>query len=136
MTCSFVDFGRGTAVTMKNMLETSFPGINVLLENYPPPLPKRLLRLHLAGGVDFGEAVWREGVGRRCPGGGEVEGVPGGGGQIIWLWGLSLRGCGEGGRCEDEALYRRSLGGGAQRAEDLVDGGGDDDVGIGGEGEV
>jgi selT/selW/selH-like putative selenoprotein len=28
---------------MKNMLETSFPGINVILENYPAPLPKRLL---------------------------------------------------------------------------------------------
>ena len=28
---------------MKNMLENSFPGVNVLLDNYPPPLPKRLL---------------------------------------------------------------------------------------------
>lgn len=28
---------------MKNMLETQFPGINVILANYPPPLPKRLL---------------------------------------------------------------------------------------------
>jgi len=28
---------------MKNMLETAFPGINVVLANYPPPLPKRLL---------------------------------------------------------------------------------------------
>ena len=28
---------------MKNMLETAFPGINVNLANYPPPLPKRLL---------------------------------------------------------------------------------------------
>lgn len=36
-------FGRGTAVTMKNMLESQFPGINVVLANYPPPLPKRLL---------------------------------------------------------------------------------------------
>ncbi|KAG6437076.1 hypothetical protein SASPL_101985 [Salvia splendens] len=36
-------FGRGTAVTMKNMLESQFPGINVILANYPPPLPKRLL---------------------------------------------------------------------------------------------
>lgn len=35
--------GRGNAVTMKNMLESSFPGINVVLANYPPPLPKRLL---------------------------------------------------------------------------------------------
>lgn len=30
-------------MTMKNMLESSFPGINVVLANYPPPLPKRLL---------------------------------------------------------------------------------------------
>lgn len=30
-------------MTMKNMLETAFPGINVILANYPPPLPKRLL---------------------------------------------------------------------------------------------
>lgn len=28
---------------MKNMLESQFPGINVVLANYPPPLPKRLL---------------------------------------------------------------------------------------------
>ncbi|KAF6153659.1 hypothetical protein GIB67_027526 [Kingdonia uniflora] len=38
-----IAFGRGNAVTMKKMLETSFPGIDVLLANYPPPLPKRLL---------------------------------------------------------------------------------------------
>ncbi|GMI97175.1 SELT-like protein precursor [Hibiscus trionum] len=37
--CSY----RGTAVTMKKMLETQFPGIDVILDNYPPPLPKRLL---------------------------------------------------------------------------------------------
>ncbi|XP_057955139.1 selT-like protein [Malania oleifera] len=37
--CSY----RGTAVTMKKMLETSFPGIDVVLANYPPPLPKRVL---------------------------------------------------------------------------------------------
>ncbi|KAG9134144.1 hypothetical protein Leryth_004827 [Lithospermum erythrorhizon] len=37
--CSY----RGTAVTMKNMLEAQFPGISVVLANYPPPLPKRLL---------------------------------------------------------------------------------------------
>ena len=30
-------------MTMKNMLETQFPGINVVLANYPPPLPKRVL---------------------------------------------------------------------------------------------
>ncbi|XP_073009759.1 selT-like protein [Typha latifolia] len=37
--CSY----RGTAMTMKKMLETSFPGLHVVLENYPPTLPKRLL---------------------------------------------------------------------------------------------
>ncbi|XP_062207327.1 selT-like protein [Phragmites australis] len=37
--CSY----RGTAMTMKRMLETSFPGIHVVLENYPPPFPKRTL---------------------------------------------------------------------------------------------
>ncbi|CAN6458518.1 unnamed protein product [Victoria cruziana] len=37
--CSY----RGTALTMKKMLETSFPGINVVLSNHPPTLPKRLL---------------------------------------------------------------------------------------------
>ncbi|KAL8260633.1 hypothetical protein R6Q59_028586 [Mikania micrantha] len=37
--CSY----RGNAVTMKNMLESDFPGLNVVLANYPPPLPKRLL---------------------------------------------------------------------------------------------
>lgn len=30
-------------MTMKNMLETAYPGINIVLANYPPPLPKRLL---------------------------------------------------------------------------------------------
>lgn len=30
-------------MTMKKMLETSFPGLHVVLENYPPTLPKRLL---------------------------------------------------------------------------------------------
>ncbi|TYI64701.1 hypothetical protein E1A91_D09G106400v1 [Gossypium mustelinum] len=37
--CSY----RGTAVTMKKMLEAQFPGIDVILDNYPPSLPKRLL---------------------------------------------------------------------------------------------
>ncbi|KAF5750819.1 SELT-like protein precursor [Tripterygium wilfordii] len=37
--CSY----RGNAVTMKNMLETAFPGIDVILANHPPPLPKGLL---------------------------------------------------------------------------------------------
>lgn len=34
---------RGTAVTMKNMLDIAFPGTEVILANYPPSLPKRLL---------------------------------------------------------------------------------------------
>ena len=34
---------RGTAVTMKNMLEIALPGTEVILANYPPTLPKRLL---------------------------------------------------------------------------------------------
>ncbi|KAI4353369.1 hypothetical protein L6164_002327 [Bauhinia variegata] len=37
--CSY----KGTAVNVKNMLESSFPGINVVLANYPPPFPKQLL---------------------------------------------------------------------------------------------
>ncbi|XP_075510254.1 selT-like protein isoform X1 [Primulina tabacum] len=40
--CSSCSY-RGTAVTMKNMLESQFPGMHVVLANYPPPLPKRLL---------------------------------------------------------------------------------------------
>ncbi|KAL9242598.1 hypothetical protein vseg_016584 [Gypsophila vaccaria] len=40
--CSSCSF-KGTAVTMKNMLETQFPGIHVALANYPPPAPKRIL---------------------------------------------------------------------------------------------
>ncbi|XP_030537404.1 selT-like protein [Rhodamnia argentea] len=40
--CSSCSY-RGTAVTMKKMLETQFPGIDVVLANYPPPLPKRIL---------------------------------------------------------------------------------------------
>ncbi|MCL7025951.1 hypothetical protein MKW94_022273 [Papaver nudicaule] len=40
--CSSCSY-RGNAVTMSKMLETSFPGIEVILENYPAPLPKRLL---------------------------------------------------------------------------------------------
>ncbi|XP_010454003.1 PREDICTED: selT-like protein isoform X1 [Camelina sativa] len=39
VSCSF----KGTAVTMKKMLETAFPGLDVILANYPPPAPKRLL---------------------------------------------------------------------------------------------
>ncbi|KAF3789460.1 SelT-like protein [Nymphaea thermarum] len=37
--CSY----RGTALTMKKMLETSFPGLNIVLSNHPPTLPKRML---------------------------------------------------------------------------------------------
>uniref|UniRef100_A0A0D9V7F7 SelT-like protein n=1 Tax=Leersia perrieri TaxID=77586 RepID=A0A0D9V7F7_9ORYZ len=37
--CSY----RGNAMTVKQMLETSFPGIHVVLENYPPPFPKNTL---------------------------------------------------------------------------------------------
>ncbi|KAK2376472.1 selT protein [Trifolium repens] len=40
--CSSCSY-KGTAVTLKNMLEIAFPGIEVFLANYPPPLPKRLL---------------------------------------------------------------------------------------------
>ncbi|KNA16905.1 hypothetical protein SOVF_084680 [Spinacia oleracea] len=40
--CSSCSY-KGTAVAMKNMLETQFPGINVALANYPPPAPKRIL---------------------------------------------------------------------------------------------
>lgn len=35
--------GRGNAVRIKNMLEAAFPGINIVLANHPPALPKRLL---------------------------------------------------------------------------------------------
>lgn len=34
---------RGTALTMKKMLETAFPGIDVVLANHPPTFPKRLI---------------------------------------------------------------------------------------------
>ncbi|OVA02711.1 Selenoprotein [Macleaya cordata] len=40
--CSSCSY-RGNAVTMQKMLETSFPGIDVILANHPPSLPKRLL---------------------------------------------------------------------------------------------
>ncbi|GAB2292565.1 hypothetical protein Dimus_026801 [Dionaea muscipula] len=40
--CSSCSY-RGTAVAMKNMLENQFPGIHVVLANYPPSLPKRIL---------------------------------------------------------------------------------------------
>ncbi|KAF9608074.1 hypothetical protein IFM89_005989 [Coptis chinensis] len=34
---------RGTAETIKKGLETAFPGADVILANYPPALPKRIL---------------------------------------------------------------------------------------------
>ena len=34
---------RGNAVTMKNMLENAFPGIDVVLANHPPAFPKRIV---------------------------------------------------------------------------------------------
>ncbi|PON51138.1 Selenoprotein T [Parasponia andersonii] len=37
--CSY----RGNAVTIKNMLEAEFPGINVVLANHPPAFPKHLV---------------------------------------------------------------------------------------------
>ncbi|KAK9124525.1 hypothetical protein Sjap_014127 [Stephania japonica] len=40
--CSSCSY-RGTAMTMKKMLETSFPGVDVILANYPPSFPKRVL---------------------------------------------------------------------------------------------
>ncbi|KAF9600281.1 hypothetical protein IFM89_005867 [Coptis chinensis] len=33
----------GTAETIKKGLETAFPGADVILANYPPALPKRIL---------------------------------------------------------------------------------------------
>ncbi|KAG6511985.1 selT-like protein [Zingiber officinale] len=39
VSCSY----KGTAMTMKKMLETFFPGIDVVLSNYPPAFPKRVL---------------------------------------------------------------------------------------------
>ncbi|XP_020881343.1 selT-like protein isoform X2 [Arabidopsis lyrata subsp. lyrata] len=39
VSCSY----KGTAVTMKKMLETAFPGLDVVLANYPAPAPKRIL---------------------------------------------------------------------------------------------
>ncbi|XP_074366758.1 selT-like protein [Apium graveolens] len=50
--CSSCSY-KGNAVTMKNMLESSFPGIDVVLANYPPPLPKRLLS-KMVPAVQFG----------------------------------------------------------------------------------
>ncbi|KAG6744254.1 hypothetical protein POTOM_052968 [Populus tomentosa] len=49
VSCSY----RGTAVTMKNMLESEFPGIQVILANHPASLPKRLLS-KVVPAVQFG----------------------------------------------------------------------------------
>ncbi|KAF9596451.1 hypothetical protein IFM89_011280 [Coptis chinensis] len=40
--CSSCSY-RGTAETIKKGLETAFPGADVILANYPPALPKRIL---------------------------------------------------------------------------------------------
>ncbi|KAH7542237.1 hypothetical protein FEM48_Zijuj02G0052100 [Ziziphus jujuba var. spinosa] len=40
--CSSCSY-KGTAITMNKMLETAFPGVEVVLANYPPSFPKRLL---------------------------------------------------------------------------------------------
>ncbi|PRQ34536.1 putative selenoprotein, Rdx type [Rosa chinensis] len=47
--CSY----KGTAVTMTKMLEAAYPGLEVVLSNYPPALPKRLLS-KLVPAVQFG----------------------------------------------------------------------------------
>ncbi|XP_062173156.1 selT-like protein [Alnus glutinosa] len=59
--CSY----RGSAETMKKMLETAFPGIDVVLANYPPSLPKRLLakvvpffQMGVVGMVVAGEQIF------------------------------------------------------------------------------
>ena len=56
--------GRGHAVTMKNMLEAAFPGLNVVLENYPPTTPKRVLskvvtvaQVGIIGTIVFGDKI-------------------------------------------------------------------------------
>lgn len=58
-------FCRGTALTMNKMLETAFPGVEVVLANYPPPFPKRLLsklvpvaQIGVAGIVLAGEQIF------------------------------------------------------------------------------
>lgn len=56
--------GRGQAVMMKNMLEAAFPGLNIVLENYPPAFPRRLLskvatvaQIGIIGTVLFGDKI-------------------------------------------------------------------------------
>ncbi|KAL0309976.1 UNVERIFIED_CONTAM: SelT-like protein [Sesamum radiatum] len=71
--CSSCSY-RGTAVTMKNMLENQFPGINVALANYPPPLPKRMLSKLSSGAFEVycnGELVFSKLKENRFPG--EIE---------------------------------------------------------------
>ncbi|CAL5189665.1 unnamed protein product [Lathyrus oleraceus] len=62
--CSSCSY-KGTAVTLKNMLEIAFPGVEVILANYPPPLPKRLLskvvpvvQIGVVGVVVAGEQIF------------------------------------------------------------------------------
>ncbi|XP_054782401.1 selT-like protein isoform X1 [Prosopis cineraria] len=59
--CSY----RGNAVTSKQLLETAFPGIDVVLANYPPPLTKRVLsnaipvvQLGIIGLIVAGEQIF------------------------------------------------------------------------------
>lgn len=59
--CSY----RGSAVTMKKMLEAAFPGIEVILANHPPTFPKRLVaklvpvaQMGVIGMVIVGEHVF------------------------------------------------------------------------------
>ncbi|CAN1846340.1 SelT-like protein [Linum perenne] len=40
--CSSCSY-KGTAVSMTKMLENQFPGVDVILANYPAPLPKRIV---------------------------------------------------------------------------------------------
>ncbi|XP_057858808.2 selT-like protein [Cryptomeria japonica] len=54
--CSSCSY-RSTALTMKKMLEIAFPGVDVVLSNYPPPLPKRMLS-KLVPGLQIGSIVF------------------------------------------------------------------------------
>ncbi|KAH9320593.1 hypothetical protein KI387_015232 [Taxus chinensis] len=54
--CSSCSY-RSTALTIKKMLETAFPGIDVVLSNYPPALPKRILS-KLVPGLQVGSIVF------------------------------------------------------------------------------
>lgn len=68
--CSY----RGNAETMKKMLESGFPGVNVVLANYPPALPKRLLgklvpvvQFGVIGVVMAGEHIFQPRFGFAAP---------------------------------------------------------------------